>query len=78
MMVEDKNTLWRTMLEKQGLHQETDILEKYGIDSETDLSDLDQHEIPIHFLKNMGDQIFCESCSRNVGSRSSGVKTHIL
>jgi hypothetical protein len=55
MMVEDKDTFWRTLLEKQGLHQETDILEKYGIDSETDLSDLDQHEIPIHFLKNMGD-----------------------
>jgi len=32
------------LLEKEGLHQATDILKKYGIDSETDLSELDQHD----------------------------------
>ena len=46
-MVEDtdKDTGWRGLLsEKQGLHQQADILERYGMDSETDLSELDQHD----------------------------------
>ena len=33
------------VLEKKGMHQETDILENYGIDSETDVSSvLDQDD----------------------------------
>ena len=39
-MVED--TGWRTLLEKSGLHQPTDILENYGNDSVNDVSELEK------------------------------------
>ena len=34
-------------------------------------------EFPTHFLKITADQLFCEACSRNVGSSSDAVKDHI-
>lgn len=34
-------------------------------------------EFPTHFLKIMGGQLFCEACSRNVGSSMSAVQCHI-
>ena len=43
-MVEQTDTGWLTVLEKNGLRVSVDILEDYGIDSETDLSVLDQDD----------------------------------
>ena len=42
--MEETDTGWGTVLEKQGLHQGTHILEKYAIDGENDVSELDQNE----------------------------------
>ena len=76
LMVEDKDTGWRGLLsEKQGLHQEADILEKYGMDRETDLSELDQHDFseleslglkPLHArkLKRLCEA-GCSACARH-------------
>ena len=44
-MVEQTDTGWLTVLEKNGLRLSADILENYGIDSETDLSVLDQDDL---------------------------------
>ena len=41
-MVEEKDTGWRTLIEKQGIHQQTDILENYGIDSPNNVSELEK------------------------------------
>ena len=46
--VEDKETGWWTLFEKQGLSQVVDILEKYGIDSETDLSEVNKQYFVSH------------------------------
>ena len=43
-MVEQTDTGWLTVLEKNGLRVATDILEDYGIDSETDLPVIDQDD----------------------------------
>jgi hypothetical protein len=43
-LLEGTDTGWRALLEKQGLHQATDIFEKYGTNSETDLSELEQDD----------------------------------
>jgi hypothetical protein len=43
-MVEGTDTVWLTVLEKNGLRLAVEILENYGIDSETDLSVLDQDD----------------------------------
>ncbi len=37
--------VWRTVFEKQGLHQTAHILENYGIGSETEVSELDQDDL---------------------------------
>ncbi len=42
--MEQTDTEWPTVLEKNGLSLEADIFENYGIDSETDLSVLDQDD----------------------------------
>ena len=44
-MVEQTDTGWLTVLEKNGLRLAADILENYGIDSETDMSLLDQDNL---------------------------------
>ena len=43
-MQEEKGTGWSELLQKQGLHQVTDILDKYGIGSATDVSELKDHD----------------------------------
>ena len=43
-MVQQTDTGWLALLEKNGLRLVTDIFENYGIDSETDLSVLDQDD----------------------------------
>ena len=43
-MVQQTDTGWLTVLEKNGLRLVTDIFENYGIDSETDLSVIDQDD----------------------------------
>ena len=43
-MVEQTDTGWLTVLEKNGLRPAAEILENYGIDSETDLPVLDQDD----------------------------------
>jgi hypothetical protein len=43
-MVEQTDTGWLTVLEKNGFRVSVDILEDYGIDSETDLSVIDQDD----------------------------------
>ncbi len=42
--MEQTDTGWLTVLEKNGLRLTADILENYGIDSETDLSVVDQDD----------------------------------
>ncbi len=42
--MEQTDTGWLTVLEKNGLRLAADIFENYGIDSETDLSVLDQDD----------------------------------
>jgi hypothetical protein len=44
VMVEKRDKGWQPELEKEGMHQVTEILENYGIDSEMDLSVLDQDD----------------------------------
>ena len=36
-MVEERDTGWLVVIEKNGLHQAAEILDNNGIDSETDL-----------------------------------------
>jgi hypothetical protein len=43
-IVEEKDTGWRALLEKQGLHQAADILEKCGIGYATEVSDLEKND----------------------------------
>ena len=43
-MVEQTEKGWLSVLEKNGLRPETEILENYGIDSETDLPVIDQDD----------------------------------
>ena len=43
-MVEQTDTGWLTVLEKNGLRPAADILENYGINSETDVSVLDRDD----------------------------------
>ena len=44
IMVEERQTAWLPVHEKNGLNLTADILENYGIDSETDVSVLDQDD----------------------------------
>ena len=44
-MVEQTDTGWLTVLEKNGLRPVADILENYGIGSETDVSLLDPDDL---------------------------------
>ena len=43
-MMEGEDTGWIPVIEKKGLHQETEILENYGIDSESDVSVSDRDD----------------------------------
>ncbi len=81
-MVEQTDTGWLMVLEKNGLSLAAEILENYGIDSETDLSVLDQDDFsklasrglkPLHVKKL---ECWCDDvCERVENMLSSSLNT---